>query len=102
MSSRNRVTAQNTKGLKGQGHTSRSSAKVTYLCTALRLLLLNKHKKFEDDAVARFAVGSVNRSGGKKNHGDHSNNNTDREYLSVSKTILTESTSRSVIIYFKS
>ena len=31
-----------------------------------------------------FAVGSVNRSGGKKNHGDHSNNNTDREYLSVS------------------
>ena len=32
-----------------------------------------------------FAVGSVNRSGGKKTHGDHSNNNTDREYLSVSK-----------------
>ena len=31
-----------------------------------------------------FAVGSVNRSSGKKNHGDHSNNNTDREYLSVS------------------
>ena len=31
-----------------------------------------------------FAVGSVNRRGGKKNHGDHSNNNTDREYLSVS------------------
>ena len=31
-----------------------------------------------------LAVGSVNRSGGKKNHGDHSNNNTDREYLSVS------------------
>ena len=31
-----------------------------------------------------FAVGSVNRCGGKKNHGDHSNNNTDREYLSVS------------------
>ena len=31
-----------------------------------------------------FAVGSVNRSGRKKNHGDHSNNNTDREYLSVS------------------
>ena len=46
--------AQNTKGLKGQGHTSRSSAKVTNLYTALRLLLLNKHKKFEDDAVARF------------------------------------------------
>ena len=32
-----------------------------------------------------FAVGSVNRSGGKKPHGNHSNNNTDREYLSVSK-----------------
>ena len=32
-----------------------------------------------------FAVGGVNRSGRKKNHGDHSNNNTDREYLSVSK-----------------
>ena len=31
-----------------------------------------------------FAVGSVNRSGGKKTHGDHYNNNTDREYLSVS------------------
>ena len=31
-----------------------------------------------------FAVGSVNRSGRKKNHGDHYNNNTDREYLSVS------------------
>ena len=33
-----------------------------------------------------FAVGSVNRSGGKKNHGDHSNNNTDQEYLSVSNS----------------
>ena len=32
-----------------------------------------------------FAVWSVNRSGRKKNHGDHYNNNTDREYLSVSK-----------------
>ena len=31
-----------------------------------------------------FAVERLNRSGGKKNHGDHSNNNTDREYLSVS------------------
>ena len=31
-----------------------------------------------------FAVGSVNRSGRKKNHGNHYNNNTDREYLSVS------------------
>ena len=31
-----------------------------------------------------FAVGSVNRSGRKKPHGNHSNNNTDREYLSIS------------------
>ena len=31
-----------------------------------------------------FAVASVNRSGRKKNHGNHFNNNTDREYLSVS------------------
>ena len=31
-----------------------------------------------------FAVARLNRSGGKKTHGDHSNNNTDREYLSVS------------------
>ena len=31
-----------------------------------------------------FAVGSVNRSGRKKTHGNHYNNNTDREYLSVS------------------
>ena len=47
--------------------------------------MLNKNKKFEDDAILLdLAVGSVNRSGGKKNHGDHSNNNTDREYLSVS------------------
>ena len=31
-----------------------------------------------------FAVRSVNRSGRKKHHGNHYNNNTDREYLSVS------------------
>ena len=31
-----------------------------------------------------FAVVVENRSGGKKPHGNHSNNNTDREYLSVS------------------
>ena len=37
-----------------------------------------------------FAVGSVNRSGRKKNHGNHSNNNTDREYLSVSNKDSTE------------
>ena len=90
MSSRNRVTAQNTKGLKGQGHTSRSSVKVTYLYTALRLLLLNKHKKFEDDAIARFCCSASESKRRKKNHGDHSNNNTDREYLSVSNKDSTE------------
>ena len=31
-----------------------------------------------------FAVVVENRSGGKKTHGNHFNNNTDREYLSVS------------------
>ena len=31
-----------------------------------------------------FAVVVENRSGGKKPHGNHSNNNTDREYLSFS------------------
>ena len=36
-----------------------------------------------------FAVARLNRSGGKKNHGDHSNNNTDREYLSVSNNTAT-------------
>ena len=39
-----------------------------------------------------FAVGSVNRSGRKKNHGNHSNNNTDREYLSVSNNNNKDST----------
>ena len=31
-----------------------------------------------------FAVACVNRGGGKKTHGNHSNNNTEWEYLSVS------------------
>ena len=35
-----------------------------------------------------FAVGSVNRSGGKKNQGDHSNNNTDRKYAISSHNVL--------------
>ena len=39
-----------------------------------------------------FAVESVNRSGRKKTHGDHSNNNTDREYLSVSNNNNKDST----------
>ena len=53
--------AQNTKGLER----SRSHIKVIrkghlFVLSDLRLLLLNKHKKFEDDAVARFCC-----SGGK-------------------------------------
>ena len=54
----------------------------------LRLLLLNKHKKFEDDAIARFAAACFHCPGGnKKNpkHGNRFNNNIDREYLSVNK-----------------
>ena len=39
-----------------------------------------------------FAVGSVNRSGRKKTHGNHYNNNTDREYLSVSNNNNKDST----------
>ena len=80
--------AQNTKGLKGQGHTSRSSVKVTYLYTALRLLLLNKHKKFEDDANARFCCSASESKRRKK-----------KPTATTPITILTESTSRSVIMY---
>ena len=45
-----------------------------------------------------FAVWSVNRSGRKKNHGDHYNNNTDREYLSVSNNNKKDSTETRKII----
>ena len=50
--------AQNTKGLKGQGHMSRSSVKVTQFHTALRMLVINMLKKFDDDAIARFCCSS--------------------------------------------
>ena len=47
--------AQNTE----RTERSRSHVKVIrkghrFVLSALRLLLLNKHKKFEDDAIARF------------------------------------------------
>ena len=77
--------AQNTEGLKGQGHTSRSSVKVTYLfyqtCVSYCCISTRNLKMM---LLLDFAVARLNRSGGKKNHDNHSNNNTDREYLSVS------------------
>ena len=39
---------------QGQGHSLRSSVKVTKFQSALRLLLVNMYKKFENDAIARF------------------------------------------------
>ena len=52
--------AQNAKILKGQGHASRSSVRSPRFHTALRMLVINMIKKFEDDAIARFCC-----SGGK-------------------------------------
>ena len=54
----------------------------------LRLLLLNKHKKFENDAIARFCCSALQlhrwkQKKNNKNHGNRFNNNIDREYLSV-------------------
>ena len=46
--------AQNAKGPKGQGHMSRSPAKVTQFHTALCMVVINMLKKFDDDATARF------------------------------------------------
>ena len=37
-----------------------------------------------------FAEARVNRRGGKKNHGNHSNNNTDRASRSVIRLMLTQ------------
>ena len=66
---------------------SRSLVKVTKFQSALRLLLMNKYKKFEDNAIDRFCC-SVDNSKkveekNKKNHGDRFNHNVDQEYLSV-------------------
>ena len=60
--------AQNTKKTKR----SRSHVKVIrkghqFVKSDLRLLLLNKHKKFEDDASARFCCSACQLNGLKKN-----------------------------------
>ena len=92
---------------------SRSHVKVIhkshqFVESDLRLVLLNKDKKFEDDAIARFccSVRWLNRfaqvetkKNQKKNHGNRFNNNIDREYLSVNnkiafKTTFTQDTKR--------
>ena len=80
--------AQNTTGLKGQGRMSTSSVKVTDL---LNQLLLNKHKKFEDDAIARFCCNVLPLPRWKQTK-------TKKNTEIGSITILTESTSRSIII----
>ena len=89
MSSRKKVMAQNTK----RTERSRSHVKVIrkghlFVLSDLRLLLLNKHKKFEDDAIARFycSVFPLPRWKQKKQQ------NTETGSI----TILTESTSRSI------
>ena len=49
---------------------------------------MNKHKKFEDKAIARFCYSTRNSEVEKKQqkkHGDQFNNNIDWEYLSVNK-----------------
>ena len=51
---------QKGKSGQGQGHSLRSSAKVTKKYTALPLLLMNKHKKFKDRAIAQFCCSMTN------------------------------------------
>ena len=80
--------AQNTKGHVKVIHKSHQ-----FVESDLRLVLLNKDKKFEDDAISRFccSVRWLNRFAQvetkkkkkKKTHGNRFNNNIDREYLSV-------------------
>ena len=58
---------QKGKSKQGLGHLLRSSVKVTKFQSALRLLLVNKYKKFEDNAIARFCCNAkLGKSGGKK------------------------------------
>ena len=86
--------AQNTKGLKGQGHTSRSSVKVTYLfyqTCAWYCCIRTRNLKMM--LLLDFAVACVDCTGGnkkkpQKNHGNRFNNNIDREYLSVNNNAL--------------
>lgn len=79
---------QKIKSKQGQGHSVRSSVKVTKFQSTLRLLLMNKYEKFEDNAIARFCCSMRNSKKEKKRkknpkHGNQFNNNIDREYLSV-------------------
>ena len=46
--------SQKGKSKQGQGHSLRSSRKVTKFQSALRLLLVNKYKKFEDNAILKM------------------------------------------------
>ena len=45
---------QKGKSKQGHDHSLRSSVKVNKFQSALRLLLVNKYKKFEDNAIDRF------------------------------------------------
>ena len=75
--------------MQGQGHSLKSSIKVTKFQSALRLLLVNKYKKFEDNAIARVCCSRRNsEKWGKKN-----------PTATGSITILTKSTSWSINIY---
>ena len=78
---------QKGKNMQGQGHSLRSSVKVTKFQSALRLLLVNKCKKFEDNAITRFCCSVRNsEKWGKKNNPQYwQYNNIDWEYLSVNK-----------------
>ena len=51
---------QKSKSKQGQGHSLRSSVKVTKFRSTLRLLLVNKYKKFENNAIARFCCSMRN------------------------------------------
>ena len=73
---------QKGKSKQGQGQLLRSSEKVTKSQSALHLLLLNKHKKFENDPIARFCSRVANSKVEKKKqkkHGDQINYKIDRE-----------------------
>ena len=72
--------------MQGQGHSLKSSVKVTKFQSALRLLLVNKYKKFEENAIARFCCSMRNSEKWEK-----------QNTVTDSITILTKSTSRSII-----
>ena len=80
---------QKGKSKQGQGHSLKSSIKVTKFQSALRLLLLNKHKKFENDAIARFCSSIDNSKKWKRNK---------KQNMATGSIIIsTESTFRSII-----